>query len=482
MIKVREFIVDLKEGFLSIFKGKSKEENLFSINGKVPLRKAIPFGIQHVLAMFVANVTPLLIVFGAIGINNTEIATQALQGSLLMAGLGTIIQLFFGARLPIVIGTSFTFVGVFITIGLSYGGGETGYYTIMGSILIGGLIAAFLSLFIKWRGKLLKPIVPCVVVFGIGLSLISSGATQFLGGNSVLTALANGESTPVPYYFYIIVSIITLFSAILFQLFAKGIWKNLNIIFAIIVGYLISLCIPNMLNFSSLAIKGVEDIITYPHLIDFSKLKFDLVPILLTTLCFLMAVVEGIGDTNALCTSGLGRKPTNREITGVLFVDGFNSAICAMFGTMPLTTFSQNVGIVSQTKIVNRFTIFCGSLLLIFASFFPILANFLFTIPESVLGGTMVILFGSIAVVGIQMCSEAGFSQKNVLILSLSLCLGFGLTLVSSFFKFLELSQLNYLKDILSNNVLNMFIIAFILSWILPDNMDISFQKNIKND
>lgn len=476
---MKDFLLDLKEGIISVFKGKPKEENLFSLNGRVPLKRAIPFGLQHVLAMFISNITPLIIVFGALDIYNTSLSTQAILGSLFMAGIGTIIQLLIGARLPIVIGTSFTFVGIFITIGLSSGGGVDGYYTILGSILAGGLIASFCCLFIKWWGKLIKPIVPCIVVLGIGLSLLKSGATQFLGGSSILSSIANGGSSPVPYYFYLIAAMITLISSILWQIFAKGTMKNLNIIFGIIVGYLFCLCVNGMIDFSLLKINSIKDVIMYPSFVNVGKFKFELVPILLTTLCFLISTVEGIGDANAICSDGLKRNPTNREITGVVVTDGLNSSVCSFFGTLPLTTFAQNVGIVTQTKVVNRFTIFIGGIFLIICSCFPLLANFLRTIPECVLGGTMIVLFGSILVVGMKMCSKVGFSEKNVLIISLSICLGFGLTLVSDFFSLLNNYNLKYLSDLLSNNVLNMFIISFILSWVLPEDMNFSFKKKI---
>lgn len=468
---MNKFINDLKLGIINVFKGPVKEENLFELDGRVPFKKALLFGMQHVLAMFVANITPLLIVFGAIGILNTTYATSAILGSLFMAGFGTIIQLLIGARLPIVIGTSFTFVGIFCTIGISAGGGEEAYYTILGSIFAGGLIATICCFFVKWWGKLIKPIVPCVVVFAIGLSLLESGVKQFLGGNAVLENISNQA---VPYYLYIIVAFITLLAAIIWQIFAKGVWKNLNIVFGIVVGYIVSLFIPGIIDFSGLTVSSIKDIITYPHLIPISKFIFKPLPIILTTVCFLMAVVEGIGDATALCKDALNKETTNREITGLLVTDGFNSFICSLFGTLPLTTFAQNVGIVSQTKVVNRFTIFTGASFLILTSFFPILANFLCTIPDCVLGGTMVILFGSIAVVGIKMFTNVGFSNKNILIISLSLCLGFGITLCDEFFAYLNSINLNYISDLLSNNVLNMFIISFILSWVLPENMDIS--------
>lgn len=463
---------DTKDGITKVFVGKAAEENLFCLDGRTPLKKAIPFGIQHVLAMFMANITPLIIVFGALGLADTQLATNAILGSLFMAGVGTIIQLLLGARLPIVIGTSFTFVGVFCTIGTSAGGGEIGYYTILGSVLVGGAITAVVCLFVRWWGRLIKPIVPCVVVFGIGLSLLQSGATQFLGGD----AFQNTAASP-HYLWNIAAAVITLAAAVAWQIFAKGAWKSLNIVFGIVVGYLFCLCVPNMVNFAALKVENVQDVVTYPHFADVGKLRFEALPIALTTAFFLIAVVEGIGDVNALCTDALGRNPTNREIGGVLFFDGLNSALCAFFGTMPLTTFAQNVGIVSQTKVVNRFTVFVGACFLVLLSFFPVAANLLQTIPQCVLGGAMVILFGSIAVVGMQMCAKAGFTQKNVLILSLSVCLGYGITLVDGFFAFLQNAGLHYLADVLSNNVLNMFAIAFVLSWILPENMDFARRK-----
>lgn len=470
------FFSDLVSGIKSVFSGKSDSQNIYNLDGKVPLKRAIPFGIQHVLAMFMANVTPLFIVFGALGIYGTSLATSAITGALFMAGIGTIMQLFIGARLPIVIGTSFTFVGVFCTIGLSGGGGADGYYLVLGSILAGGLISTFLCLFVKWWGKLIRPIVPCVVVLGIGLSLLKSGATQFLGGDGVLNSMINGTNS-APYYYYIIIAIVTLLSAILWQIFAKGVWKNLNIIFGIFVGYILSLIFGNIIDFSVLKVDSVSDIINYPHFADITKFRFEPVPIILTTLFFLMSVVEGIGDTTAICNSCFNSQPTTRQITGVLVVDGINSSICSLFGAMPLTTFAQNVGIVTQTKVINRFTVFVGALFLVIISFFPIVANVLLTIPDCVIGGTMVILFGSIGVVGMEMCSKAGFSPKNILILSLSLCLGFGLSLATDFFNYLRGINLNYLADILSNNVLNMFIISFVLSLVLPDNMDISLKR-----
>ena len=162
-----------------------------------------------------------------------------------------------------------------------------------------------------------------------------------------------------------------------------------------------------------------------------------------------------------------------------------------MFGAMPLTTFSQNVGIVAQTKVVNRFTILIGASFLVIASFFPPIANFIYTIPDVVIGGTMVILFGSIAVIGMKSISEIGWTDKNILIVAISVCLGFGITIANvtlsdntlhmSVDVFSKLG-VGWLGDLLSNNVLNMFVISIILSWALPDSMHISFLHRKKKE
>ena len=493
-MKLKEFFADLGKGIKQVFSGEAKEENLFELNGRTPFLKAIPFGIQHVSAMFTANIVPIIIVFGTLGITG-EFGTSSMLGALFMAGIGTIIQLFIGARLPIVIGTSFTFVPIFITIGLRVfnngGSGADAYYTIMTSIIIGGLFATIFSIFYKYWGKLIKPIVPAIVVLGIGLSLLSSGANQFFGGTSVLAEVYAGTNA-VPYWCYILVALVTVIAAILWQLIFKGVWKNVNIIVGIAVGYIVACCIPGMVDFSGLAITeavGSHGVIDYPHILDFTQLKFDVTSIVLTSVCFIVAIIEGIGDTTALANAGLGRNPTSRELGGTLTFDGFNSAVGAMFGALPLTTFSQNVGIVAQTKVVNRFTIFIGAAFLFLASFFPPVANFIYTIPDAVIGGTMVILFGSIAVVGMKSISELGWSDKNILITTLSLCVGFGITiatfttgtgqLVMTTEIFNKLG-LDWLGALLSNNVLNMFVLSIILSWALPDDMHISFlhKKN----
>ncbi|MFA5481082.1 MAG: solute carrier family 23 protein [Bacilli bacterium] len=448
----------------------ARTDHLYSVNGRVPLLKAIPFGLQHVLSMFVANITPVIIVFSIFG--DPALTSQAIRGAIFMAGIGTALQLFVGSRLPVVVGTSFTFVSALVAIGNPAMGGDPGL--IFGSLIVGGIVIAILGLFAKYWRRWIKPIVPAVVVLGIGLSLLSVGSAQFFGGSSYLSqVIAQGGLNNHLLWQYALVAFITLSTAVLWNIFIRGVWKNLAILVAMVVGYLVSLFFPNILNLGHL---GDGGIIALPSLIDFSSLRFELVPILIVTICYIASSVECIGDTTTLSRMGLGRDPTDREISGAITADAASSVLGALFGSLPLTTFSQNVGIVAQTKVVNRFTIFIGSLFLLLASLFPPISNLLITIPEPVLGGCMLILFGSIAVVGMQMVAEIGFSARIILILSITLTLGFGTTLVGDFYRVLETFNIPYLTVIFASPILNMFVISMILSYVIPDRKD---RKNI---
>lgn len=449
---MKNFFADLVSMFTN-----SKTEHLYSVNGRVPLLKAIPFGLQHVLSMFVANITPVIIVFGMIG--DPELTAQAIRGAIFMAGFGTIIQLLIGSRLPVVVGTSFTFVSALVAIG------NPG--SIFGALIVGGLIITVLGIFAKYWRKLIKPIVPAAVVLAIGLSLLSVGSAQFFGGSSYLANVVNGSASNEYLWQYALVAFITLATAVAWNIFGKGVWKNLSILVAMVVGYLVALLFPNMVNLSLI---GSGGIIALPTFIDFTSLRFELVPILIVSISYIASSVECIGDTTTLARMGLGRDPTDREISGAITADAANSVIGALFGSLPLTTFSQNVGIVAQTKVVNRFTIFVGALFLVVASLFPPIANLLISIPEPVLGGCMLILFGSIAVVGMQMVAEIGFDAKSILVLAISLTLGFGITLVGDFFKVLDSFGFEYLSVIFASPILNMFVISMILSYIIPES------------
>jgi len=458
----------------------AQDSNLFSLEGAVPLSKAIPFGFQHVLSMFVANVAPLLIIFSMIGSSATpEIIENGIRSAIFIAALGTTIQLFpiwrIGSRLPIVVGLSFTFVGVLGLVGSTYGIG-----TMFISIIIGGLFIGILGIFAKYWSHLIRPIVSACVVLGIGLSLLIVGVQEFFQyGTETLSVTSTGTTYYdfVKAWPYLIVSMSALLTCILFYIFVPGVWKNINILAGLVVGYLVALCFPGMIDFSGIHFNTLTDFINVPRpiftLLSFSWGDFNVGAIVTVCLIYLVASTEGIGDISSLVAAGLGRNPTDKEIAGGLACDGFTSALSGCFGALPLTTFTQNVGIVGQTKIVNRFTIFQGVLFLFLASFFPIISRALMTIPAAALGGCMIMLFSSIVVIGMQMLSKCGWNQKNLIIASLSLGLGYGITLIPAFTagKY-GIEFVDYLFLIIQNPVANMFVISLILSYVLPDSMN----------
>ena len=374
---------------------------------------------------------------------------------MLIAGIGTLVQLFplfhkIGSGLPIVMGISFTFVSILCFIGAQYG-----YGTIMGAVLIGGIIEGVLGLFAKYWLKLISPIVSASVVTAIGFSLLSVGATSF-GGGSGSADFGSAQNW--------ILGTITLLCCILFHIFAKSYYKQLSVLFGLVVGYIVAI-VMGMVDFSSLSGTGI---IAIPHLMPF-KMEFHLDAIVSVVLIFLVSATETIGDTSALASSGLDRYATEEETSGSIACDGFISAVSSLFGCLPITSFSQNVGLVAMTKVVNRFTIATGAVIMILAGIFPIFGALLSTLPEAVLGGCTIMMFGTIVVSGLQMISKCGFSQRNIVIAALSLSVGLGFTQCENLFAiFPQIIQTVFAQ----NCVAVVFIVAIVLNLILPQNME----------
>lgn len=443
-------------------KSNSSVSNIYQLEGRVPVSRAIPFGLQHILAMFVANISPIIIVAGASGVSGKQLA-MLIQSAMLIAGIGTLIQLFplwrIGSGLPIVMGISFTFVSIMCYIGSNYG-----YSAIMGAVLIGGLIEGCLGLFAKYWMKIISPIVSASVVTAIGFSLLSVGSTSF-GGGSGSENFGSVENW--------ILGTITLLCCILFNIIAKSYWKQLSVLFGLVVGYLVAIPM-GLVDFSSLAGTSV---IALPHLMPF-KMEFHLNAIISVALIFLVSATETIGDTQALANSGLNRSATTKEISGSLACDGFISSLSSLFGCMPITSFSQNVGLVAMTKVVNRFTIATGALIMILAGIFPIFGAVLATLPDAVLGGCTIMMFGTIVVSGLQMIGKCGYSQRNITIVALSLSIGIGFTQVPELFSVFP----KIIETVFAENcVAVVFLVAVILNLILPQNMEAFEEKATEN-
>ena len=428
-------------------------ENIYSLDGKVPLLKSIPFGLQHVLAMFVANIAPIMIVTGASGLSTLETASL-IQTAMIMAGIGTLIQLFaiwkLGAKLPIVMGISFTFVSVFC-----YVGPQWGYEAIIGAVMIGGIIEGLLGFFAKYWRRIISPIVSACVVTAIGFSLLSVGANSFAGG---VGAADFGSAQNW------ILGSITLVSCILFNIFAKGHLKQLSVLFGLVVGYIVALFMGKV---DLSALEGIA-LVSLPRILPY-KPVFNLSAIVSVTMIFLVSATETIGDTSAMTNTVLGRESTDDEISGSLACDGLISSLSACFGCMPITSFSQNVGLLAMTKVINRYTIATGAGILILAGIFPAFGAVLATLPESVLGGCTIMMFGNIVISGLQMIGGCGFSQRNITIAALSLSIGLGFTQVPEMFNIFP----DIIRTIFAENcVAGVFLTAIIMNLMMPKDSD----------
>lgn len=430
-------------------------KNLFQLDGRVPVLKAIPFGLQHILAMFVANLTPITLIGVASGLSQDQIAFL-LQNAMFVAGIATLVQLYpvwkVGSKLPIVMGVSFTFVAI-----LSYVGATYGYPSAIGAILVGGIFEGVLGLLAKYWKKIITPIVAASVVTSIGFSLFSVGTRSFGGGYT--DSFGSAEN--------LILGTVTLAACLLFNIFAKGYKKQLSVLFGLFVGYVLAIFMGKV----DLSVIMSEGLIALPHLLPF-KHEFHLGAIIGVAVIFLVSAAETIGDTSALVNSGLNREVSEKEISGSLACDGFCSSISSLFGCPPITSFSQNIGLINMTGVVNRFTIATGAICMILAGLLPPIGNFFATLPESVLGGCTIMMFGTILTSGIQMISKAGFNQRNVTIVALSLAVGIGFTSGTEADIWHIFPQI--VQDVFAGNcVAVVFVVSIVLSLILPKDMEI---------
>ena len=423
--------------------------SIYELDRRVPLAKAVPFGLQHVLAMFVANITPIMILAGVVGLDKS-ISAALIQNCMIIAGIGTLVQLYpiwrIGSRLPIVMGISFTFLSLAIGIATTKGMG-----TLMGAVIVGGVVEGCLGLFPNKWTKLIPHIVAATVVTAIGFSLLPIGANSFAGGQGAAD-FGSWQNW--------VVGTVTLLTCLIAQMINHQMVRSLSVLIGLIVGYLLALCM-GMVDFS-----GLSDvsIVSLPTLLPFTP-EFHLDTILAIVCVYLVSATETIGDTSAICSGALGRNVHEKEMGASVACDGFVSVIAGLFGCTPITSFSQNVGLSAMTKVVNRFAIATGACILILGGLFPLVGSLLATIPQAVLGGCTIMMFGSILFAGFQMMARCGFSQRNMIIVSLSLSVGLGFTSVTQLFSiFPQIVQTVFAE----NCVAVVFLLAVILNLVLP--------------
>ncbi len=412
----------------------------YEFYGKMPLKQAIPLGLQHVLAMFVGNLTPLLIICGACGISGSEefahLQVSLLQNAMFVAGVVTLVQLYaigpIGGKVPIIMGTSSGFIGVFKSVADTMGGGVATYGAIMGASIIGGLFEGVLGAFIKPLRKFFPPVVTGTVVLSIGLSLISVGVNSFGGGSSAKD-FGSAEN--------LLLALFVLIVILMVKHWTKGLTSNSAILIGIIAGYAAAVIMGLLLPNSGITADGAEYtkawVLNWNKVVEASwisipeflpvKPVFDVRAIAPIIIMFIVTAVETVGDISGVIEGGMDREATDKELSGGVICDGIGSSFAALFGILPNTSFSQNVGLVTMTKIVNRTALASGAVFLILCGLIPKLGAIISIMPQAVLGGAAVMMFSSIVVSGIQLITKEHMTPRNLTIVSVALGVGYGM-------------------------------------------------------
>ncbi|MGI9389852.1 MAG: uracil-xanthine permease family protein [Boseongicola sp.] len=437
-------------------------EQLRDPNYSPPLAQAVPLGIQHVLAMFISNVTPAIIIAGVagFGFGSPDVGTliYMIQISMLFAGIATLIQTIgigpVGARLPIVQGTSFAFLPVMIP--AMVGAGTAGLPGLMGGVIIGGIFHFCIGLFIKRIRFALPPLVTGLIVLMIGLALIKVGIEYAAGGAGDFNRSKPTWGGISNWFQALTVIVVTLG----IKFYVKGFMSVAAVLIGLIVGYLLALVMGDV-SFGGMSNAGWFALPT-PFAFGF-EINWAIV-IGMCLMAFISAI-ETVGDTSGITKGGAGREATDEEIQGATFADGLGTAVAGVFGGLPNTSFSQNVGLVAMTGVMSRHVVTYGALLLVFAGLVPKIGALVSTIPIQVLGGGVIIMFGMVASAGINMLSDVNWNRRNMVIFATSLAVGLGLQQVPDAMAFLG----DTMRILMTSGLLPAAVLAIVLNLVIPE-------------
>lgn len=434
-----------------------KVGNLYSLEGTVPFFKAIPYSLEHVFAMLISNITPILLILTNAKINSDpNIVTMGIQNSLLLAGVGSLIQFFpiwkAGSKLPIFVGMNFAFMSVINYIGVTYG-----YNAIASSVIIGSLFFIIVSLFLKKVLKFIPKISSSIVVFMLGLSLIISQLKSIPLNNKDFYSISN-----------IMTIVITISVYILFNKGFKGKLKCISLIASLIGGFVTAILF-KVVDFDVL--KNV-DVFTYPKIVNILDMDFNLNAIITVCIMFLVSITDVIGAVELLnITDNVEQTTTYMASTSLGM--GIISLASGFLGCIPLTSFAQNVGIVKNTKVINRYTLAIGAVILIILSFFPIVGTFIQTIPSLVISIVAIMIFISILCSGVLLLKKIPLNLKNIIIIVSSILI----SLIFMLFPKMFSKTPNLVESILTNSIAISFIISLILYYIIPNKKEESVQN-----
>lgn len=395
--------------------------SVFELNGVPSFGQALPLALQHVVAMIVGCVTPAIIVAGVAGISERD-RVILIQAALFCSALSTLLQLFpfirfknfqLGSSLPVIMGISFAYVPSMQAIAEGYD-----IATILGAQIVGGIIAIIVGFAIRKIRILFPPLVTGTVVFTIGLSLYPT-AVNYMAGGSSSEQYGSWQNWLVAFFTLAVVTGL--------NHFAKGFLKLSSILIGIIAGYLFALPF-GLVDFSGIGTAGVFQL---PLPLHFS-LNFEPSACVAIGLLFAINSIQAIGDFSATTVGSMNREPKNKELQGGIIMYGISNILCALFGGLPTATYSQNVGIVTTTKVINRCVLGLAAVILMIAGFVPKFSALLTTIPQCVLGGATISVFASIAMTGIKLIFQQEMNYRNTSIVGLAVALGMGITQASA--------------------------------------------------
>ncbi|GAA0742048.1 nucleobase:cation symporter-2 family protein [Clostridium oceanicum] len=441
---------------------------LFTFDGKPSLKNVAPLGLQHVVAMIVGCVTPALIVAGVAKLSPTD-KVLLVQASLFFSGIATLIQIFpiggvIGSRLPIIMGVSFAYVPTLTAIA-----GEFNIATIFGAQIVGGLVAILFGIFLKKLSRLFPPLITGTVILSIGLSLYPV-AIKYIAGGAGSPDFGSPKNWAV--------AMITLAVVTFFNHFSKGTLKLASILIGMVVGYILSIFL-GMVSFDAVREASMFQAPQFMHF----GINFNTTAIVSMVIMYVVNSVQAIGDLSATTGGGLDRLPTDKELSHGIIGFGFTGIVSSFFGCMPTATYSQNVGIVTVNKVVNKWIFIFASFIVILTGLIPKFASILTTIPQCVLGGATISVFAVITMTGIKMIASSNLNMRNCAVIGLSVALGMGIVQVPDS---LCLFPSWFISIFGKSSVVVTTLVAIILNLILPEdkskNISTKTSENVNSD
>ena len=426
---------------------------------ELPMGPRITLGLQHVLAMFASNVTPSIIIAGAAGFAfGSADMVFLIQMAMLFAGVATLFQTIgfgpVGARLPVMQGTSFAFVPIMIGVVKS-----SGMAALMGSVIVAGIFHAILGSFIGRIRHWFPPLVSGMVITTIGLYLIPVGI-RYAAGGAADFQINNPNWGDFSHWSLALVVIIVALGC---KFFTRGLTSSAAVLIGLFAGYLVGIA-TGAVNFGSVGKAAWFD---FPMPLKYG-LEFNIAAIIGMCLISIVSAIETVGDISAIAKGGAGRESTDKELAGGTYADGLGSALAGIFGGLPNTSFSQNVGIVSMTGVMSRGVVTIGAIFLIICGFIPKIGAVVSSMPIEVLGGGVILMFGMVVSAGVSMLSTVEWSRRNMMILATSMSVGLGLQAVPKSMQHLP----DTLGMLMTSGLLPVAVLAVVMNLLLPADAD----------